>query len=162
MLIGVISDTHDNLDRVEQAMKIFKDRGVEEVIHCGDFAAPFVPLAMKAAGFSKIHAVYGNNDGELLMLNAVFKDAGSIQKQPAFITIAGVSFAVLHEPMPAYIMEALPVDVVCYGHTHDAVIKNGGKPVIINPGECCGWLRRRATVAILDSETLHAELAELP
>lgn len=161
MKIGIISDTHDNLDRVEQAMEIFQTRGVEEVIHCGDFVAPFVPLKMKAAGFSKIHAVYGNNDGELLMLNAVFKDTDSIQKQPAFITIAGVSIAVMHEPMPPHVMDALPVDVVCYGHTHDAVVRNG-KPVIINPGECCGWLRRRATVAILDSETIQAELIELP
>ena len=162
MKIGIISDTHDNLDRLEQAMRIFRERGVEELAHCGDFVAPFVVLKMKAAGFSKIHGVLGNNDGEVLLLTAVFKDAGALHKQPAFINIAGISIAIMHEPMPSYVMEALPVDVVCYGHTHDAEIRNGGKPVIINPGECGGWLRGRATVAILDTETIQAELVELP
>jgi len=62
-------------------------------------------------------------------------------------------------------------NVVVYGHTHKAVIKrysnrnDGGagskKTVVINPGECCGYLTGRKTVAILNLEKEEAKLVEL-
>jgi predicted phosphodiesterase len=33
--------------------------------------------------------------------------------------------------------------------------------LIINPGECCGWLTNRATIAVLDLSTMSARLIEL-
>lgn len=161
MKIGILSDTHDHLGKVDSAISEFNARGVEEIVHCGDFVAPFVILKFKDAGFRRVQAVFGNNDGEWLgMINAV-SGVGTLHKAPAFVKIAGLRFAILHEPMPDDVMEALPVDVVCYGHTHGLDIKKGSRPLIINPGECCGWLHGRATAAVLDSETLGVEVLEL-
>jgi predicted phosphodiesterase len=42
---------------------------------------------------------------------------------------------------------------VVYGHTHKVDIREG-KPLIINPGECSGWLYGQATVVTLDLETM--------
>lgn len=34
--LGVISDTHDDVEAVQCALKIFEEFGVERIIHCGD------------------------------------------------------------------------------------------------------------------------------
>jgi len=53
-------------------------------------------------------------------------------------------------------------DVVIYGHTHKAKIeKKENKALMINPGECCGRLTRRRTVAILDLEKDEAKIVQV-
>ena len=53
-------------------------------------------------------------------------------------------------------------DVVIYGHTHKARIeKKENKALMINPGECCGRLTRRRTVAILDLEKEEAKIVQV-
>jgi len=165
MKIGVISDSHDHVPRVRAAVQAFKERGVERIVHCGDFVAPFALKPIKDLGFRDCLGVFGNNDGEKLWLRDNFKDIGRIVKPPAFVEIAGRRFAVLHEPMPDDVMAALPVDAVLFGHTHEIVIRpgeRGGRPLVLNPGESCGYLTGRATVAVVDSETMEAELIDLP
>ena len=51
-------------------------------------------------------------------------------------------------------------DIVISAHTHIPEIKQG-HPMYLNPGECCGWVSGRSTVAILNLETLHAEIIYL-
>lgn len=162
MKIGILADTHDHLPRVEAAVAAFRGRGVEHVVHCGDFIAPFVLLRFSDKGFTRLHGVLGNNDGEVLMLKQLFSSLGDLYKPPAFIAVGGLRMAVLHEPMPADVMAALPVDAVCYGHTHNVDLQTVNNRLIINPGECCGYLTGRATVAVLDAETRAVELIDLP
>jgi len=53
-------------------------------------------------------------------------------------------------------------DVVVYGHTHNADIRKASSGcLIINPGEVCGWLTGKPTVAILNTETMEVKLMEL-
>ncbi len=160
MLIGIISDTHDNLDRLKTALETLRARGVSRLIHCGDIVSPFVVKEIAGYGFEECFGVFGNNDGEWLFLTENFKKIGRIAKPPAFIEMGGARFAVLHEPMPDDAMATLPVDAVLFGHTHQPVIRNG-KPVIVNPGECCGWLTGKSTIAVFDTEGMKAELIEL-
>src|SRR4030042_509218 len=40
-MIGILSDSHDNLTRVREAVRLFNDAGCSLVIHPGDFVAPF-------------------------------------------------------------------------------------------------------------------------
>ena len=162
MKIGIMSDTHDHLDRTDAAIREFLDRGVRHVVHCGDFIAPFVMLRFRDKGFEHVHGVIGNNDGEVLYLKQLFEGVGTLYKPPVFINVGPLRLAVLHEPMPDDVMAALPVDAVCFGHTHDAGVTHvPDGPVIINPGECGGWLRGRATVAVLDADTCHVEIIDL-
>ncbi len=164
MKIGVISDSHDHIERVRAAAEIFRARGAETIIHCGDFVAPFILKPFKDLKFTDCLGVFGNNDGEKLWLRDNFKDIGRIAKPPVFVEKAGRRLAVLHEPMPDDVMDALPVDVVLFGHTHEIVNRKAGAgaPLVLNPGESCGWLTGRATAMILDTEALVAELIELP
>ncbi len=48
MLIGVVSDTHDNLPLVEKAVKRLNEEKVNLVLHAGDYVAPFVPAGSSA------------------------------------------------------------------------------------------------------------------
>lgn len=51
-------------------------------------------------------------------------------------------------------------DLIIYGHTHKVDIREG-QPLVINPGECGGWLTGRRTVAIVDLETMKVEIYDL-
>ena len=162
MILGIISDTHDNLPKVREAMGTFAGRGVDRLIHCGDFIAPFVVKIIGEAGYKDCIGVYGNNDGEWLWMSKLFGAVGKIYKPPVFVDdVCGLRVAVLHEPMPDDVMAALPVDLVAFGHTHETVIRPG-RPLVVNPGECCGYLSGSATVAVVDTEKMEAELIELP
>ena len=63
MLLGIIADTHDNLDAIENAVDIFNREKVDLVIHAGDFVAPFTVRKFRGLD-CKFIGIFGNNDGE--------------------------------------------------------------------------------------------------
>ena len=72
MKIGLISDTHDDINNVQKAIEIFKEEKVSLIIHAGDFIFPgvideFKKLKDELPGI-RIIGVLGNNDGEKLGL----------------------------------------------------------------------------------------------
>jgi len=52
-------------------------------------------------------------------------------------------------------------DVIVHGHTHEAKIYRKGKTLVINPGEACGYLSEKPTIAILDTQTMDAKTIDL-
>jgi predicted phosphodiesterase len=42
MKIGLISDTHDNIQNIQNAISLFNDKHVSFVIHAGDRVSPEV------------------------------------------------------------------------------------------------------------------------
>jgi len=153
MKIGILSDTHDNVPLIEQAAAKLKDAGVEQVLHAGDFIAPFALKPLAAIG-APVTAVYGNNDGERLGLKTVGESVGvTIETKFAFREFEGLRIAMHHEPEP---VEALAVsglyDLVVYGHTHQLDVRQVGNGAwIVNPGEVGGWVTGRHTVVVVDT-----------
>ena len=45
-MIGIMSDSHDNLDAIRKAVCFFSNLNCELVIHAGDFVAPFAASEM--------------------------------------------------------------------------------------------------------------------
>jgi hypothetical protein len=41
------------------------------------------------------------------------------------------------------------------------VIEKHGKTLVVNPGECGGWLKNRSSIALVDLGRMDAELLEL-
>lgn len=157
MKIGVISDSHDNLPMIRRAVELFNGRGdIELVLHAGDFVAPFAMKALLQLNVPLL-AVFGNNDGEHVGLS---KLAADLADPPVQREIGGRAVCIVHSIEQAAGCEA-HADVIVYGHDHQANI-GPGPPLKVNPGECCGYLTGRATVAIVDLETLTAEIIELP
>ena len=57
--------------------------------------------------------------------------------------------------------ESQKYEVIIYGHTHRTDLRKIGKTLIINPGECGGWLSGKSTIALMDLKTLEAKIVEL-
>jgi hypothetical protein len=137
MLLGVISDTHDNVAAVERATTVFEREGVEMLVHCGDFVAP--PVLPFFEGF-ELHGVLGNNDGELDGLEAGFRDLGNgsrLHGRLAELGVDGVSVAVLHgESMERVddLAASGEYDLVCYGHHHERDHREVDGCTVLNPG----------------------------
>lgn len=159
MKIGIISDTHDNVPKIKEAAAIFNEKGADLVIHAGDYIAPFAVAPLNDLKCDYV-GIFGNNDGEKLGLNRLSQ--GRI-KQPHSLEFDGKKIMVIHEPVGLdALIKSQSYDIVIYGHTHDPVIEKRGKTLVINPGECGGWLRGRRTIALADLDQMTAELIELP
>ncbi len=166
MKIGVIADTHDNLDAIAEAVKIFNREGVELVVHAGDFVAPFTEKPFRELK-APLVGIFGNNDGDKLLLSRKYHEAGvgELYEDPHTLKIANKHLIVTHKPGLVPALAAYDeYNVVIYGHTHEGVVEHRGGgdtlTLILNPGECCGYLTGKRTVAILDLERWDAKLVE--
>ena len=134
MLVGIVSDTHDNGDVVEQAVQTFEAEDVAAVIHCGDVVAPFSATPFDAD--FDFYAVRGNNDGEWNLQNVV-DGFGTYLGEMGELTLGGSEFAVYHgtsEPIVDALLNCGRYDYVLRGHTHQRVHEDRDGTVHINPG----------------------------
>jgi len=170
MLLAVVSDSHDNRENILKAVSIINDKGVDALIHCGDYIAPFVKLWFDKLNESikkNFYGVFGNNDGERLHMTKIL---GQICKfaqngNELIIELGGKRIFVSHMPKQETI-EALAnskkFDIILSGHTHIVVNKRYDNGVlVVNPGELCGYLTDKPTFAIVNTETLEAEIIEI-
>ncbi|MHC1592429.1 MAG: metallophosphoesterase family protein, partial [Candidatus Helarchaeales archaeon] len=74
--IGIMSDSHDNIEAVKKAVKIFNEHDVMQVLHAGDIISPFVSFLAFKDLKCEFHAVFGNNDGERTGLVKQFENIG--------------------------------------------------------------------------------------
>lgn len=154
-----MSDTHDNLDNLQRAVKLFNGAGVSKVYHAGDFTSGFTFRVLKDLK-AEFMGIFGNNDGDVLMLEKFSQ--GRIRKQPYEFTIEGKKAVMVHEHfLIKPLKESGIYDVIIYGHTHKALVETHGHSLVINPGETCGWLHGKATVALLDTGNFQATIIDL-
>ena len=162
MKLGFLADTHDNLPTIKKAIDFFNKREVNLVLHLGDFVSPFFLNALNELR-SKLVAVFGNNDGDKLMLTKRFYEKGyDLFTPPHTLDLDRQKVLMLHEPFE---LKALSKSgeyrIIAYAHTHIPEIKRERETLIINPGECGGWLYGRSTIAFVDLDTLECEIIEL-
>jgi putative phosphoesterase len=157
-MIGILSDTHDNLTRVREAVRLFNDAGCDLVIHAGDFVAPFTVEELRNLR-APIKAVYGNCDGERAGLARAFLGLGEIREAPLKFTHAGLRFLVCHldSPLERH-LASKAYDVIVFGHTHRPLAERRDGVLLVNPGEAGGWLRGKSTVALLDPVVKAAQI----
>ena len=142
-----MSDSHDNLPRVAQAVAFFNRAGVELVVHAGDIISPFCSIELKKLKAPFV-AVFGNNDGERAMWREAIRGWGEIHNGPYEFAWNGCEFLIMHAP--SHIDELASegkYDAIVYGHTHRVDRRTVGKTLVLNPGECGGWLSGTSTVA---------------
>ena len=161
MHIGILADSHDNLPAIEKAVQFFNTHKVQMVLHAGDFISPFC-----AGVFAKLNArfvgVFGNNDAEHTIWHQRVQGWGEVHVGPHELQVGGKSIVMMHEPYQLPVMEKQGTwDVIIYGHTHRIDIRQTGKTLVINPGECGGWLSGHRTVAVLDLPRGSAEIHTL-
>ena len=163
MKIGVISDSHDNLPNIRKAVQVFSTNGVEALIHGGDFCSPFTiaefkPLAEKGV---KMHAVFGNNDGDRVLLAKRGEGFITFADGSLSVTLGGKRIVVLHYPdLGEDLFRLGAYDLVIYGHNHTVRVE-GGEKKLLNPGTSSGYLAERATVAIVETRGMEVDIITL-
>jgi hypothetical protein len=165
MLIGAISDSHDNLTQIEKAIRILNDQKVGMVLHAGDYIAGFVIPKFKQLDCPLI-GVFGNNDGDHELLKKRFSETGNCTIRDRFtqLTIEGYRIALLHgheTELLNSIIDSGYFDSVIHGHSHNRGVERKGKTLVINPGELCGYLTGKSTIALLDTIKNEAGIIEL-
>lgn len=149
MRIAIISDTHDNIWKLDSAMPQLVESDV--VLHCGDLISPFMVTKLAQGMQGKpVHLVWGNNDGDKRLLTLMAVQAGNVHPHGDFadLTLGGLKIAITHYPEIARaVAESGRYDLVCYGHDHTAHEEKVGRTLLLNPGEVMG-LNGRSTMAL--------------
>jgi putative phosphoesterase len=161
MKIAVMSDAHDNIWNVEKALQRLD--GVDALVFCGDLCAPFT-LKMLADGFKgPVHAVRGNNDGDVYLLMKVAQQAGNVTlyiEAMAQISVGDKKIAAVHyDHLADAIAPSHRFDAVFFGHSHQAVKRWEGRTLVLNPGEVMGRFGK-PSFALYDAEKHDAEFVE--
>jgi len=149
-LLGILSDSHDNVAAVEAAAEAFRVRGVLDVVHCGDVCEAEVLHLL--AGF-RVRVCLGNNDVARELARAAERIGGSFAPE-LDVEIGGRRFFVAHGDRWSQLDAAVRAgrhDYVLHGHTHVPRDEAVGRTRIINPGalyRAAAW-----TVAVLDLGT---------
>ncbi|GBC75632.1 hypothetical protein HRbin06_00951 [archaeon HR06] len=159
MKVGVISDTHDNIINIKKVLK--KLEGIDILIHCGDFCAPFVIDILKDFKVKKIYAVLGNVDGDKFRIRDKKPENMIIFPELGEFEIEGKKVALVHFPEFALALALTnKYDAVFYGHTHEAKKERYNKTLLLNPGEILG-MKGKVTYALYYPEINDAEILEL-
>jgi hypothetical protein len=161
MQIAVISDTHDNIWKLDQAAPHLQQ--AHAVLHCGDLCAPFVIKKLGEMTGVPVHVVWGNNDGDPFTIAKVAQDYANIHLHGALaeVELGGLKVAVNHYPEIALrLAQSSAYDLVCYGHDHTAHKEQVGDCLLLNPGELMG-LNGRSTFALIDRDSLKTTFVDL-
>jgi putative phosphoesterase len=139
MIIGILSDTHGNLKRTIDAIKLLKEHTPAHIIHCGDIGSQAV-LDTLAAEFAEtgthITCVPGNVDGWEGSLHAPMPHL-KLAASAAQLHLDGKEICVMHgheSTRLSSIIASGAYDLVFTGHTHQRADGKIGRTRVINPG----------------------------
>jgi putative phosphoesterase len=153
------------LPMVDKAIKVLNEGNVDLVLHAGDYVSPFVIPRFKELK-ARFIGVFGNNDGDHEFLKRRFSEDKHLEIRGRFakLVLGGAKIALLHgsdEDLLNALIDSGGFEIVVHGHDHEARIYRKAKTLIVNPGELCGYLTGRSTMALLDTEKLEAKILEL-
>jgi hypothetical protein len=157
MKIGVLSDTHDNLAAVAAALRCFEKACVEVLLHGGDYCAPFALKSILQAEIP-VEGVFGNCDGER---EGLAKLLPSLADGPRHLELGGKKVCLIHNRQRLTHEDFEASDIVILGHTHEPKTERREGRLVVNPGECGGWVTGRCTVAVVDTRNLAADIQEV-
>ncbi len=144
MKIGIISDTHDDIENVQEAIRIFNKEKVGYVIHAGDYIFAGVTKEFSTLE-SKLIGVFGNNDAERVEILKDFLEInGDLKGEIGEIEIDGIKFGIYHgtdNEIKQFLINSKKYDILICGHTHrrepqqgSGVVKDNQGTFVLNPG----------------------------
>ncbi|MGL6072519.1 MAG: metallophosphoesterase family protein [Fimbriiglobus sp.] len=160
MRIGVLSDSHDEIERTQRAVERLRQAGAEALIHCGDLTGP--PI-VEAICELPSWFVFGNHDCDsvpALRKAAEVCSVGCLE-WGGVLELAGCKVGVVHGHMTTDLRRVLAQkpQFLLSGHSHLAGSSMVDGVLRINPGA----LHRADcyTVALLDLPSGHTEWLEV-
>lgn len=162
MKLAVLSDSHDNIWKLDQALPYLKQ--ADAILHCGDLCSPFmIKRLAEGVGNTPVHVIWGNNDGDQFTISRIAKDYAHVTLHGDLATLdfENVKVAANHYPEIAEGFAASgEFDLVCYGHNHSQRQELVGDCLLLNPGELMG-MNGVSTIATVDLQTLEAKIIEV-
>lgn len=161
MRIGILSDTHNQRDRTQRALKLLTSHGASTLIHCGDFVK--ASMLELLAGLP-CYFVFGNNDADSMAdLRSVAKTVGAVCLDwGGVVTLDGKRLAITHGHLKSEMRSLLAQhpDYLLSGHSHRMSDQVSGPTRHINPGAM--HRARQFTVGLLDLPTDELRFLEVP
>lgn len=163
MKIAIMSDSHENWEKLTEAIEIANKEECTHLLFAGDLIAPpGVAILEKFNG--KIHFVWGNNEGEKLGLTRKMDPSQKITLEGDIFEseIHGLKIFMNHYPRIVELAaKAGEFDLCIHGHTHEYREETINNTILINPGEIQGYLTGNVTFVIFDCETKKIQKIEL-
>jgi len=154
MRIGVISDTHDDVRAIEDALRILNSEAVTVLLHCGDLCGP---AALSALSGFDTWVARGNMDRHPALRATARETIGAARFADRHrLTLGGKSAALIHghrqHELRALISNGEHAWVF-HGHTHRRRDERIGSTHVINPGALGGIRWQQRSFCILDLST---------
>ena len=155
MKIGVLSDTHNNIENLKKALAIFNEAKVDLLIHCGDVTS--IDMIQWMCEYPIILS-FGNGDiitGELRSTLKGF-NVDNIADYSFQGEIGEKQIGVTHGHIPKLfddMVQFQKLDFLFTGHTHRRRDERIGNTRIINPGALGGMYYQTRSICILDTDS---------
>lgn len=158
MLIGLLSDSHRNASRMENALALLVQQGAEALVHCGDIVA-VDHVSILASPGAPAYLVAGNMDRRPVKLAKKARKCG-VNFAADFLEVPlgeDEYLIALHgdnEQLLCELVEGGQFPYICHGHTHRTADKTFGSVRVICPGALTHPRSPKyPTVAILDTDS---------
>lgn len=163
MKIGILSDTHNNIRNLRVALDVFREEGIDTIIHCGDLTG--IEIAQAMEGF-RVICVLGNGD----IASGEIRAAILSQHPESYVgmnytgRIGGMRIAATHGHLPGRVEELVrsgEYDYVFKGHSHQLEDERFGFTHLINPGALGGLHREDRQVCIVDLDAANVRFIRI-
>lgn len=134
MRLGLMADTHDNVERTRTALSLLEERDVEALLHMGDLASP--RMLELFDGWS-VRLCRGNVDHEHAILEAVADLDHLAYAVKHELAASGRRIGIIHGDDKARLESMIAsgaFDLVCHGHSHRFRDERIGGTRVVNPG----------------------------
>ncbi|MFC1780121.1 YfcE family phosphodiesterase [Patescibacteria group bacterium] len=164
MKIAILSDSHDNWQNLNKAIKLVNKNKCEILLFAGDLITPsaIANILEKFSG-KEGHLIFGNNEGEKF---GYTKEAEASKKLTLHGDtyegiIDGVKIFMNHYPRIAELAtKSQEFDLCIHGHNHTAHSEKVGTTILLNPGEIAG-VKEKPGFAIFDTKSKKIEFIPL-
>lgn len=145
MRLGILSDSHKKLGRLKKVLSLFQMRGVDFIIHGGDWVNKESLLLLKESTIPYI-AVLGNND---FIASSEYATYNVVEEPHSFI-YNEIAIKLMHHPYWLQDNHDENHDLIIYGHTHQQYCQKNIKTLILNSGEVSARNRNKSQAMIVD------------
>jgi predicted phosphodiesterase len=148
MLIGIMSDIHDDIAQTKKSCNNVQSKERRARAACGRIISPFMIDTLKELK-APLTGVFGNNDGDRVLLERKSGQHPSMKITGTFarMDLGGMRIGLVH----GNDRELLETLVAC----------GSLDLLVVNPGEVYGHSTGRSTVALVDTGKRSAEIVDI-
>lgn len=154
MKIAIMSDSHDNWLKLEEAVYAANESNCELLLHAGDLISPpGISILGKFKG--KVKFVWGNNEMERVGITRKMDASENIELAGDFYEDEVDSIRIFMNHYPKYAelaAKSQEYELAIHGHTHLYREEKIGDTILLNPGEIQGHRTSQSTFVVFNTK----------